>query len=240
MYAYLTIVRYPKWVAWAGFFSMAYFRIPLSFNKKASFYKLLGCGKNGTFSKVPEWRQWGVLMVTTKLEEVNLAKPDINYTKLYGSFIANWWKFFRCSKWSIILQPLEGHGRWDGKEVFGTLPRISDYDGLIGVLTRATIKINRLSNFWKHVEGVSKKMNTSKGFITSLGIGEVPWIKQATFSVWENKESMKAFSYKMPEHTEVIRKTREEKWYSEEMFVRFRIIASVGTVNNVNPLQGKL
>ena len=240
MYAYLTIVRYPKWLAWAGFFSMAYFRLPLLFNKKVTFYKLLGCGKNGTFDKVPDFRQWGVLIVTSSLQEVNTRQQSVNYARLYGGFISNWWRFFKCTKWTLVLQPIEGHGTWDGKEVFGALPRTSEYDGLIGVLTRATIKINRLKNFWGNVEGVAKNMSTSKGLITSLGIGEVPWIKQATFSIWEDKESMKAFSYKMREHTEVIRKTRQEKWYSEDMFVRFKIIASIGIVNNVNPLQDKL
>jgi heme-degrading monooxygenase HmoA len=159
---------------------------------------------------------------------------------LYGTFIPVWWKFFKCSVWSMVLQPIEGHGTWDGKEVFGSLPRNSAYEGMIAVLTRATVRLNRLQTFWQHVDGVAKHMATSEGFITSLGIGEVPWIKQATFSIWENKESMKTFSYKMREHTEVIRKTREENWYSEDMFVRFKVIASIGTINNRNPLQGKL
>ncbi|MGI8637717.1 MAG: spheroidene monooxygenase, partial [Segetibacter sp.] len=139
-----------------------------------------------------------------------------------------------------VLEPIEGHGTWDGKKAFGILPKSSDYEGLIAVLTRATIKINRLSSFWQHVEGVAEKMSSSKGFITSLGIGEIPWVKQATFSIWDSKESMKAFSYKMQEHVEVIRKTREEKWYSEDMFIRFKIIASIGSIRNVNPLEGKL
>jgi heme-degrading monooxygenase HmoA len=111
---------------------------------------------------------------------------------------------------------------------------------MTAVLTRATIRLNRLQNFWQHVDGVAKHMTTAEGFITSLGIGEVPWIKQATFSIWESKESMKAFSYKMREHVDVIKKTREEKWYSEDMFVRFKILHSIGSIHNANPLEGKL
>lgn len=239
MHAFLTIVRYPKWTAWAGFLSMAYFRIPLFFNKNAAFYKLMGCGKNGTFDKVPDVQQWAVLMVTDK-NNLNNYQSSFDYKKVYGSFIAKWWKFFGCSQWTLVLQPVEGHGTWDGKEAFGTLPRTSDYDGLIAVLTRATIRVNRLQHFWRHVNGVARLMSSSEGFITSLGIGEVPWIKQATFSIWKNKESLKTFAYKMYEHTEVIRKTRQEKWYSEDMFVRFKIVASHGSVNGINPFEGKL
>lgn len=239
MYAFLTIVRYPKWAAWAGFLSMAYFRLPLFFNKKATFYKLMGCGKNGTFDKVPDLQQWAILMITDKNKK-NDFQSHFNYKKLYGRFITNWWKYFGCSKWTIILEPIEGHGTWDGKEVFGSLPRTSGYDGLIAVLTRATIRLNRLQHFWKHVSAVARIMSSSDGFITSFGIGEVPWIKQATFSIWKNKESLKTFAYKMPVHTEVIKKTRQEKWYSEDMFVRFKIIASLGSINGINPLERKL
>lgn len=239
MYAFLTVVRYPKLLAWAGFLSMAYFRIPLFFDKKISFYKLLGCGKNGTFDKVPDLRQWAVLVV---IDKNNFREDLLNFNnkKLYGKFISTWWKLFRCSVWTLALEPIEGHGTWDGKETFGTLPRTSDYDGLIAVLTRATVRVGRLQNFWQHVQGVARHMSSAAGFITSLGIGEVPWIKQATFSIWENKESLKTFAYKMHDHTEVIRKTRQEKWYSEDMFVRFKIVASYGTVNGTYPLKGKL
>jgi hypothetical protein len=83
-------------------------------------------------------------------------------------------------------------------------------------------------------------MHTVQGFITSVGIGEMPWIKQATFSVWESKEKMKQFAYKQQTHTKVIQKTREENWYAEEMFVRFKVVASFGFLNGFDPLKGKL
>lgn len=239
MYTYVTIVRYPKVLAWAGFFSMACFHFPLYLNKRTFFYKLMGCGKNGTFDKRPDLRQW-CLLVVTHIAEDGLNNRNVNEKKIYGSFITGWWKFFKCKKWTIVLEPIAGRGTWDGKKAFGPLPKSSEYEGMIAVLTRATIRPGRLHNFWKHVDRVAKKMSSSKGFITSLGIGEVPWIKQATLSFWESKESMRAFSYKMVEHTEVIRKTREEKWYSEDMFVRFKIIASLGGLDDKNPLQGKL
>ena len=87
------------------------------------------------------------------------------------------------------------------------------------------------------MDGVASQMNSAPGFITSVGIGEVPWIKQATFSIWESKEQMKQFAYKMQEHAEVIRKTRKENWYSEDMFVRFKILASYGSLQGHDPLK---
>ena len=238
----LTIIRYPKLFIPFAFFAMAVHRLPLWLNKKISFYKLLGCGKNGTFDKVPDLRQWGILLVHSSQFIVESADLDSNllFNRLYGSFIANWFRVFGCETFTILLEPIEGHGLWDDKEIFGNLPKSSSVTGPVAILTRATIRLNKLQYFWQQVAAVSAKMKTAKGFITSLGIGEIPWIKQGTFSVWESKEDMLAFAYGMKEHTDVIKKTREQQWYSEEMFVRFKIIGNTGTIRGKDPLKGKL
>lgn len=224
---------------------MAFFRLPLMLNKKINFRKLLGCGKNGTFDIHPDLRQWGLLTVSDFQFPVsgktnNHKLQTINYKLIYGSFISRWYTFFNCEIWTIVLEPIEGHGTWDGKKPFGNLPKQTEFEGPVAVLTRATIKLNKLKNFWANVAGATAGMNSAEGFIASVGIGEVPWIKQATFSLWQSKAHMKQFAYKMQEHTEVIQKTRQEKWYSEDMFVRFKPIACFGTLQGKNPLEGKL
>ena len=188
----------------------------------------MGSGKNGTFDKTPDWQQWSILCVGDNMESAQ--QP------VYGNFIKQWFRFFGCETFTMVLEPTEGHGSWDGKKAFGELKPKSAYDGQIAILTRATIRLNKLKYFWQNVAPVANKMNTAKGFVFSLGVGEIPWIKQATFSVWENKESMMAFAYGMKEHAEVIQKTRKQKWYSEDMFTRFKIIDSHGTIKGKNPL----
>ena len=64
MIATLSIVRYPSYLGWAGFLSMALFRLPLWLSSKIHFYKLMGCGRNGTFDKTPDWRQWALLSIS--------------------------------------------------------------------------------------------------------------------------------------------------------------------------------
>lgn len=238
MTAVLTIARYPRFLGFAGFLSMALFRMPLLLHKNINFWKLLGTGRNGTFDIHPDWRQWGILIVENKRS--GHSKTHLNHNFIYGSFITGWWKFFACETWTIFLDPVEGHGAWDGKEVFGKLPKQSEYEGIIAVLTRATIRVSKLAAFWKNVDSVAAKMEGAPGFITSLGIGEVPWIKQATFSIWKSKNEMKNFSYKMNEHTKVIQKTKMENWYSEDMFIRFKPVASFGTLHGKDPLGGNL
>jgi heme-degrading monooxygenase HmoA len=98
--------------------------------------------------------------------------------------------------------------------------------------------MNRLKNFWANVDDVSDLMRKSPGYITSLGIGERPLYRQATFSVWNSLDNVKAFAYGSREHAEVIKKTRDEGWYSEELFARFKPVAVSGTLNNADPLNG--
>ena len=200
----------------------------------------MGSGKNGSFDKRPDWQQWSLLTVFKKgVINPSTSNPEM-MSALYGSFISKWIRRFSCETWTVLLEPIEGHGTWDGKRVFGDFPKQSAHEGPIAILTRATIRLSRLNHFWKHVDAVSLEMARAKGFIASLGIGEIPWIKQATFSIWQSREDMVNFAYGMKGHQEVIRLTRKEKWYSEDMFTRFRIIGCTGTMKGMNPLEGKL
>lgn len=218
MNATLLIVKYKPIFAPFGFISMALFRIPLFFNKKLHFFKLMGTGKNGTFDKVPDLSQWSILVTYS---------DNLPLEAQFGSFILKWFDLF-CKKQTIyLLQPIEGHGLWDKKKVFGDLPATTEYEGEIAVLTRATIRLRKLRYFWQNVAPIASQMSTAEGFITSYGVGEIPWIKQATFSIWESKAMMKKFAYRMPEHKAVIQKTRKQDWYSEDMFTRFVITQKI-------------
>ncbi len=216
MFCTVIIARYPKYLGIFGFFSMMIFRLPLYFNKKIIFFKLMGSGKNGSFDIKPDLNQWALLFTA---HQQNIKTPK---------FIYNYLHFFHCDIKEFLLKPIEGFGLWDKKKVFGELPKQTDYAGSIAVLTRATIKLNRLKNFWRNVNSVAVKTPSAEGFILSYGIGEMPLIKQATFSVWQSKEAMKKFAYNLQQHVSVIKKTRSENWYKEELFVRFSIIAVKG------------
>ena len=242
MQAAITLIRYKKRYVYFAIVAMAVHSLVLFFNKKATFYKTLGCGKGGSFSKWPDWQQWGVLVIKEELIKEIGTETDHHQQlkKIYGNFIAGWWKFFGCEKFTVLLQPIEGHGTWNGKEAFGKLPPKTDYEGLIAVMTRASIRPSKLGRFWNHVEEAATEMAGADGFIFSQGVGEWLWLRQATLSFWQSKEQMKLFAYKMKGHAEIIRKTRAEKWYSEDMFVRFKVLATMGTIKGINVLKGKI
>ncbi|HLO81819.1 MAG TPA: hypothetical protein VK166_12715, partial [Chitinophagaceae bacterium] len=213
------------------------FRIPLINNKKISFFKLLGCGRGGNFDLRPDWNQYGIFTVS-ETEQIFPFSPD-RYEQwkkdYYGGFISRWWRFCGSETWTIILDPLMSHGSWSGVELF---PDAKNRPGAapIAVLTRASIRPSKAMDFWKNVKPVQEQMKHAPGLAFSVGIGEMPFLKQATFSLWENEEYMKSFAYSMQQHRDVIAKTRSRNWYSEEMFTRFRPIAQAGSLKGMDPL----
>lgn len=209
----LNIVRYSKSKFFLGILSMAIFRLPLMLNKNVKFWKLMGCGKNGTFDINPDWQQWALMTVW---------ENEAEYKKFnQSSFITNWWKKLSTERTDYLCTPYESHGKWDGEEPFGNPTPDRTYTGPIAVLTRATIRLTKAQDFWKNVPKVASSMDSAEGFVTSVGIGEVPFIKQATFSVWKDLASVKKFAYRQREHADVVKQTREKNWYSEELFARF-------------------
>lgn len=219
----LTIIRYPKKYVFFAILAMAIHRVPLWANKKNHFWKLLGCGKGGGFSKRPDWRQWAILVVRDQQ-----PVPDTQQELLinaYGKFIAGWYRLWQCKTNTILLDPVSGHGSWDNKQPFGVFPDHKPHAGPIAVLTRATISLKKIRRFWAHVPGTSALLDKAEGLTYSVSIGEIPFIKQATFSIWNSVDEMKAFAYNTRQHEDVIQKTRKENWYREEMFVRFRIVS---------------
>lgn len=223
-----TVVRYRPLFIPIAFFAMAIHRFPLWLNKKCKFWKLLGCGKNGTFDLQPDWQQWALMAVWEDENDFNAFKRS--------SFISWWWRKFASDEWTLLCVPLASHGQWDGSDPF-KMNKYYDYENeAVVVLTRATIRLSKLKRFWTHVDPVAQIMAKADGYLHSVGIGEAPFFRQATLSVWENMEKMKAFAYGSKEHADVIKKTRKEDWYSEELFARFKVISSSGKLSGRNPL----
>jgi hypothetical protein len=227
----LTMVRYRRAFIPLALLAMALHRLPLRRQKGCTFWKLLGSGRNGTFDLHPDWQQWGLLAVWETHDDFGLFYQT--------SFLSRWWKKLSIESWTLLCEPLQSHGKWDGREPFGK-PAAEEYQGPVAVLTRATIRIGKMKPFWQNAASITAIMKNTRGLIISFGIGEAPFYRQATFSIWKSIDDVKAFAYQTREHTEVIKKTRDESWYSEELFARFKIIEARGTLYGKDPLNGLL
>jgi hypothetical protein len=82
-----------------------------------------------------------------------------------------------------------------------------------------------LLSFWKAVPAASRAINNAQGVSYFKGIGELPFIQQATVSIWESFEAVNTFAYKGKEHATIVKKTKQKKWYKEDLFSRFFLIS---------------
>ncbi|GAB3197534.1 hypothetical protein ABID22_003998 [Pontibacter aydingkolensis] len=196
------------------------------------FYKLLGSGHGKGFSIKPNFKRYGQLCTW----QSEAAADDF----LHNSALMQEYKKHTFETWTVKLLPYQSHGQWDKQEPFSPTLSEKHTDGPIAVLTRASINWRALPNFWRFVPKTSTALDNAEGLICSIGLGELPFVRQATFSIWQSMDAMKAYAYKNPLHQEVMRRTRSENWYSEELFARFKPVASLGTWNGVNPLQNRV
>jgi hypothetical protein len=186
-----------------------------------SFAKMLGTGGGNGFSVKPNFQQYAWLGVW---DSETQARTFFNTHPLFQQF-----KTQSKSHAIVFVKPTMAHGKWDGIEPFKVESTFNS-DLPTAVLTRATIKTKHLRNFWQYVPKVSQSMDAyAESRLFSVGVGELPLIQQATFSVWTSGKAMMDYAYKNPFHAEVVKKTRELGWYSEELFARFEVLDFVGT-----------
>ena len=109
----------------------------------------------------------------------------------------------------------------------------------MAIITRADVRRAAWKTFGAASDVVDAELHAAPGLIDVVGIGEAPVGRLATFSLWESLTAARSFAYEMPDHVEVVRRTREEDWYSEELFARFEPYGSSGTWNGRDPLAGR-
>ncbi len=196
---------------------MAIYKFALKRLPGVSFVKLLGTGKGESFTpKDADPYRWGALVTIQKDNLDNLDKSKV---------IMGWQKIAK-KEYRAILKPISVHGLWSGKQPFKV--EKFDWNGKIAAITRARIVWRKNLIFWRAVPPVTISLHQSPGLINAIGIGEAPIGLQGTFSLWESAAQLRDFAYKGQAHTQAIKATEENKWYSEELFSRFAVVQERG------------
>jgi len=223
MIAALTITKFRWFSIPFAFLGMAILRIPLWLNSDCKFWKLMGSGKDGQVDLAPDFKHWAIITAWD-----NKQACDQFYA---NSFPMKWFRFFGSETFTVLLKPLSSHGLWSGRQPFTFEKEYQPVSSQIAVITRARINFDKLKEFKSNIKRAADEMKKSEGFILSAGVGENPYLDQATFSIWENAESMKNYAYKSFDHADIIKLTRTRKWYSEDLFARFEILELQGIFN---------
>ncbi|MFD1873023.1 spheroidene monooxygenase [Hymenobacter bucti] len=198
------------------------------------FFQLLGSGAANGFGFLPNLDRYGFLGVWETMEAA-------------AAFFAThslWADYQRRSHetWTAELVPLRSHGLWNGLNPFDyptDALGAAQEAGPVAVLTRASIRLRRAWRFWGFVEPTSRALAEAPGVRLAIGLGELPLVRQATFSVWDSAAAMQQYAYRDARHREVIQLTRREGWYGEELFARFQVISSQGTVDGKSPFDSE-
>lgn len=191
------------------------------------FYKLLGTGKEG-FSPWPDFNTYAILQIWSN--EV-AAKDFFENSQLFKDYLGK-----SVEQYQLYLKNIISRGLWDNQNPFQKSNELTDVSNY-AVITRATIKTRLIFKFWRFVPKSQKNLLSNKGLLFTKGIGEVPFKNMATFSLWKDLDSLNSFAYQTRGHVEAIGKTRDLKWYSEELFARFQPYRSIGSWFGENPLK---
>ncbi len=189
------------------------------------FWKLCGSGTGEGFTPRPNWGTWAILCAwdSRDLAEAGLA------CKPFAS-----WRARADEGCTLFLEPYSARGQWAGVAPF-TPEGSGPENGPIAAMTRATVKPAHALRFWGRVPDISAKVGRDPNVIFKIGIGEVPLLHQVTFSVWPDVDTMAAFA-RRGAHAEAIQAVRDQGWFNEELYARFRVSGTQGTWQGRAPL----
>ena len=188
-----------------------------------TFAKMLGTGDGRTFTaRDADPTRWAMLTAWS--------------TDRTDSPVARSWERLATETYRLDLQPLVSRGRWSGREPFGA-PVPARHTGPVAAITRARLTVRKAATFWRAVPPVSEVLQRSPGLLAAVGIGEAPVGLQGTFSLWRSGDALRDFAHREAAHTDVISRTQTEGWYAEELFARFAVVGSAGTLDGRDPLR---
>jgi hypothetical protein len=224
-----TLARYPQRHGIATLAHLGLDRLPLQRTPGLAFWRLLGVGRGRVFDPHADLQRSAFFTVWNSYTDLKRFETQSRMMKSIQR---------RAEEvWTVHMRPVRWHGKWGGRDPFAAMtPAPAPEGGPWIILTRATLYPTKVRAFLSAVPSVAEQLLQQPDLINSVGVGEAPLLYQATLSLWHTLPAVTSFAYSHKRHMDVVRRTRQEGWYREELFARFRLVASSGTWDGVDPL----
>ncbi len=174
------------------------------------FRKVLGSGYEGGFGLRPSFTRHGVMAF--------FADEACARAFLAGRFVEGY-RRHAAELFCAVLTPVSSRGSWNDFTLdlpAQTLPA----DMPVAALTRGSINPLRAPLFWSKAAPAQAAVEHAPGCQLAVGLGEAPFLRQATFSLWDSVAAMDAYA-RRGAHLAAIKASHQQGFFTESMFVRF-------------------
>lgn len=179
-----------------------------------TFAKVLGSGRGGGFRPAPSPTHQGLFCAFRDHASADafLATP----TGLLASLREHARELV-----TVKLAAYAARGAWSGRAPLAITADPPRPDaGPVASLTRASIRPSRAWRFWRHAPPSEDALHRAEGCLLACGLGEMPLLRQATFTVWDSEAAMERYA-RSGAHLAAIREAYGGRYFSESLFARF-------------------
>jgi len=190
--------------------------------------KVMGSGHGGGFSLRPSASPKRLICTFSHLdwEQIFLESPAI---EAYRS------RAREC--WTGVLAVQSARGHWDKQawqassaQALGEQAQPQGNpanEAPLAVLTRASIVPTKAMAFWRYAPAAQADLGQSPGCMLAMGLGEVPLVRQCTFSLWKDTAAMLQYAHQGA-HQTASAAAYKHQFFSESLFVRMQVLQMSG------------
>ena len=190
--------------------------------------KVMGSGHGGGFSLRPSATHQGLICTFSHLDSAQkfLDSPAI---EAYRS------RAREC--WTGVLAVQSARGHWDKQawqassaQALGEhadLQAVQADEAPLAVLTRASIVPTKAMAFWRYAPAAQADLGQAPGCLLAMGLGEVPLVRQCTFSLWQDTAAMLQYAHQGA-HQTASAAAYKHQFFSESLFVRMQVLQMSG------------
>jgi spheroidene monooxygenase len=172
-------------------------------------FKVMGCGHGGGFGLRPSTSRQALFC----LFENDEAADHFLASAVVAQYAARSREFCTAK-----LHAYSCRGSWSGTSI--AITQKEPLTGPIFTITRASIRLSRMFAFWRIQPASELALNQAQGCLFATGVGEAPFLRQATLSLWSSTQAMDAYA-RSGAHLAAIQAAYAGNYFSESMFARF-------------------